>query len=611
MPSEIFVAKAMADALRNTGYKNIESAMSEIVDNSVQANAKNVFVIFKETVAASGRNNISEILFLDDGDGMSAEELGKCLAYGYSTRRNRKGIGRFGVGLPQASMHACPSVDVFSWQDGYDNCKKVFLDVEKVKSEEQKNIQDPTLEKIPSEYNKFLKYKIASLKKDFSFEKSGTAVLWKKCDRVSPKTINSLFGRLIFAFGQKFRYFLHNHLCDIYLIDYGNTSNIKKIEPNDPLLLMEDNFVLGNPDKPGIECHDKKLGFTEPIFEPYMDEATPNYDPETKSIKFPVRYFDSKSNSVKDSFVNIKFSIVRKEFYAKDAISGNPGGSEIGQHVKKLEGISIVRANREIDFGKFDFYDNVNQPQHRWWGCEIQFEPILDEAFGVANNKQHVELRYVDKEDYEVGGANENEEVLPMWLQLYSIVHNTIDAMYAKNKNTRDNARTKPEPPSASPTEEIINSVEGDNPDDSASKRAAQEHSEEEREEKASEVLKEGGVEDPTEDDVRAYLKNIANIRRRSLGRGAALFDYRFDLGTCSIDINTDHVFYNDYLAPIFEEGDTETAVAFELFIASLVKAIDETNLNEQQERQNDYLMAKWSEKLRSYIYAQQNPPSK
>lgn len=30
----------MADALRNTGYKNIESAMSEIIDNSIQWYAK-------------------------------------------------------------------------------------------------------------------------------------------------------------------------------------------------------------------------------------------------------------------------------------------------------------------------------------------------------------------------------------------------------------------------------------------------------------------------------------------------------------------------------------------------------------------------------------------
>ena len=44
MAQDIFEIKTMGDALRNTGYKNIECAMSEIIDNSVQAEAKNVFV---------------------------------------------------------------------------------------------------------------------------------------------------------------------------------------------------------------------------------------------------------------------------------------------------------------------------------------------------------------------------------------------------------------------------------------------------------------------------------------------------------------------------------------------------------------------------------------
>ena len=45
MAQDIFVIQTMGDALRNTGYKNIECAMAEIIDNSVQANAKNVFII--------------------------------------------------------------------------------------------------------------------------------------------------------------------------------------------------------------------------------------------------------------------------------------------------------------------------------------------------------------------------------------------------------------------------------------------------------------------------------------------------------------------------------------------------------------------------------------
>ena len=86
---EIVKISAMADALRNTGYKNIESAMSEIIDNSIQWYAKNVFVIVTESFNKhTGRNHISEIAFLDDGCGMDEETLGGCIwVYNKFTKR--------------------------------------------------------------------------------------------------------------------------------------------------------------------------------------------------------------------------------------------------------------------------------------------------------------------------------------------------------------------------------------------------------------------------------------------------------------------------------------------------------------------------------------------
>lgn len=87
MGASIVDIKNMGDALRNTGYKNIESAVSEIIDNSIEANAKNVFVILREGIAASGRKVVTEIGFLDNGDGMSTSILGNCLGIGASTRQ--------------------------------------------------------------------------------------------------------------------------------------------------------------------------------------------------------------------------------------------------------------------------------------------------------------------------------------------------------------------------------------------------------------------------------------------------------------------------------------------------------------------------------------------
>lgn len=595
MAKDIFVIKTMGDALRNTGYKNIECAMAEIIDNSVQADAQNILIIVSEEYnPKTGRNNISEIVFLDDGSGMSNEEIEGCLGIGYSTRTDRKGMGRFGVGLPQASLYACPAVDVYSWQGGYDNCKKVFLDINKIKSEEQTEIEDPIFSEIPEKYKKYLTYKVISNEGDkkYDFTQHGTFVIWKNCDRVIPKTVNFLFKKLDFALGQKFRYFISEGKSSIRLIHHENQDYTHEIMPNDPLMLMPNNYVLGNPENPGVISPRTNIDCTVPVFEAYTNSEYPD-----GIIPYPIKYADPETGETKESQVEIKFSIVKNIFYDKTAISGNPGQTQLGKHVKELEGISIVRANREIDFGQFDFYENVNQPEHRWWGCEIRFNPELDEAFGVANNKQHVELRRVEQNDYI------DEEVKPVWAQVYDIIHDTISAMYAANKKTRENARTVKD--ITPPTTQIINSAE-ENQESTlggATDEARENTPHEKLVEKTKEQLKEQGIENPTEEDINSYMNNKVNVVHKNLGKTAGLFDYSFELGSCLVTFNMDHIFYKTTLCEIFESIDTKTA--FELFVASLVKAVDETKMF--QEEQNDNLIAIWNEKLRRYINEQQS----
>ena len=524
---------------------------------------------------------------------MTYEEIEGCLGIGYSTRTDRKGMGRFGVGLPQASLYACPAVDVYSWQDGYNNCKKVFLDINKIKSEEQTEIEDPISAKIPKKYEKYLKYKIAADNKEYDFTQHGTFVLWKNCDRVTPKTVNFLFKKLDFSLGQKFRYFIkEGGTSNIRLIHHENEDFTHEIMPNDPLMLMEDNYVLGNPSDPGNISPGNNINCTVPVFEPYTNDEYPD-----GIIPFMVKYKDPNTEEIKESEVKIKFSKVKNIFYDQTAIPKDPGRTELGKHVKRLEGISIVRANREIDFGQFDFYENINQPEHRWWGCEIRFNPELDEAFGVANNKQHVELRRVEKDDYA------GEEVIPVWAQLYPIVHDTINAMYAANKETRKNARKLVH--IVPPAVQIINMAEEGQEEEpgSATSEVRNNTSIDILVQKTKEQLKDQGIENPTVDDINSYMNNKVNVVHKNLGRTAGLFDYSFELGSCLVTFNMDHIFYKTTLSKIFESVDTKTAI--ELLVASLVKAIDETKMS--QEEQNDNLIVTWNEKLRKYINEQQN----
>ena len=591
MARSIVDIQNMGDALRNTGYKNIESAVSEIIDNSVEAEAKNIFIILDEKInPISGRKLVNEIAFLDNGLGMATDVLEGCLCIGSTTRRARKGIGRFGVGLPQASLYACPEVEVYSWQNGIDNCQKVFLDINKVKDGDQTELADPILCPIPDKYKCFIKYK--TLLEEINFSESGTLVVWKNCDRIQPKTRGPLVERLEFALGQKFRYFISQNICSMRIICLENQENAIDIYANDPLFLMENNYVLGDPNYPGKAYIKKNSSQYEPYFEPYgMNNG---------EVVVPVKYRDKQGN-VAASSVIVRFSIVKAKFYDETAIKKglNPGHTEFGKHyASKMEGISVVRANREVDFRKFDFYDNLNEPQHRWWGCEILFTPELDEAFGVANNKQYVELKRIDPED-----IDPEEEVQPMWCQLQSVVSNTIKAMYQKNETTRRKTRTTEDTQTATVT--IINDVENDStePTTSATKDAKENTSQEELISKGKEALVEQGFEEPTDEDATIYINNSVNFQYSKMGRFGPAFDYSFQLGSAIIVINTEHELYTALLSKIYSNEEVKTT--FELFLAAFVKAVDETHY---QSEENDKLVAAWNTKLKKYIMEQLNP---
>ena len=305
---------------------------------------------------------------------------------------------------------------MYSWQTGVENAHKVYLDINKIKDGEQKEIEDPALTQIPDPYASYLHYQTLSEKYDFS--KSGTLVIWKKCDRISPKTRGPLTERLEFSLGQKFRYFIHDGVSKIKIVCDENPDVAVDVAPNDPLFLMEDNCVLCHQDDPKKVFKPGEANGIEAPFELYTAKGD-----ATGEVQIPIKYIDKNGNKAESS-VLVRFSIVKNKFYDETAFPKgiNPGKYALGKHAAKMEGISVVRARREIDFRRFDYYNVVNEPQHRWWGCEIIFTPELDEAFGVANNKQYVELKKVDVEDLDP----DEVDIPPIWDQLADTIISTI-----------------------------------------------------------------------------------------------------------------------------------------------------------------------------------------
>lgn len=352
MDFDIVPAALAVKAMRDSGYKNAAYAIAELVDNAVQARASVVEILCQEEeelVRQRTRVRLKQIAVIDNGGGMNAETLRKALQFGNGGRLNdRSGIGRFGMGLPNSSVSQAKRVDVWSWQEGQESAVYTYLDLEEIQRGEQSEVPEPKRAPVP---NIWLN-RSASAKAS----KSGTLVLWSDLDKCDWRTARSIFKNSEYTIGRIYRYFLQKGKLRLRMAAFlgkGTKCDIDDdVVPNDPLYL--------NP-VPGLPAPWDK----EPMFEahgaPQEITAIVAGEPHTVTITVSVA-----KNSARDGY--------------------NAGDEPHGKHAKNNIGVSVVRADRELELqtGWCNQYD----PRERWWGVEVNFPPALDEVFGVTNNKQ-------------------------------------------------------------------------------------------------------------------------------------------------------------------------------------------------------------------------------
>ena len=130
--------------MRNSDF-DAYSAFGEVVDNSIQAGAKNVKVRFwyQPKSPQVKQEPILKVAFGDDGSGMPADILHRCLQLGYSSRYNdRGGIGRFGVGATLAAINQCRRVEVYS-KAGQGPWLYTYVDLDEITSKPPKMLFSP------------------------------------------------------------------------------------------------------------------------------------------------------------------------------------------------------------------------------------------------------------------------------------------------------------------------------------------------------------------------------------------------------------------------------------------------------------------------------------
>lgn len=335
-------------SIRDLGYKSNLTALDELIDNSVQAGGRVIDIFLAYKPDNKSRKKPDYIIVADDGHGMHPDMIRLAVKWGGTHRPDdRSGYGRYGFGLPSACVSIGRRYSVFSKEPGQ-AWWAVTVDIDEVikKVEEGEPLSPVARQETPP----------AFVKGQIEFEKleSGTIIVIETLDRVETgfKTTSG-FDRN-----------MKEHIGVIYRKQIPTVTfqvNGDPVEPVDPLFLDEN-----------ARWHDLN-GVKAQAIEP-IDFELPGTDGRTGRVRirgawFPFNFhLKDPQGAVKRTNHNERFKIL-----------------------KDYNGILVCRAGRQIDVVRqlpWSFFTFINFDRH--WKVEIDFDPVLDEFFGVTTHKQQI-----------------------------------------------------------------------------------------------------------------------------------------------------------------------------------------------------------------------------
>ena len=343
----MFSGGMMVESMRSGPYVQSVLALAEIIDNSIEAGAKHIDILCQSKMDyGTNRTMLEEVAVADDGEGMTVDGLASALVFGNTTRRDSKGrtkgIGKFGMGLPNSSITQCRRVTVYSWTkkgEVFSTC----ADLDEIAHSNDDRLPTPVQDRIPDKW--------IGLSDTFCAE-SGTLVVWSKLDKFDWKRFSAFFNNSEHVIGRIYRRYIERKAVKIRMVDFCQNTRakeIKKFRVNDPLYLTA-------PSSTPNPWNDDSM------FEPYGEHWERKY--EISGHKVVVRY-----------------TMVKKVVRPSDQTGRTP----YGRHAAKNVGISLMRGDRELVLD-----DTIidGDSRERWWGIEVEFPPALDEVFGVTYYKQ-------------------------------------------------------------------------------------------------------------------------------------------------------------------------------------------------------------------------------
>lgn len=231
-------AEQLINALRQIGY-SFEQAVSDLVDNCVNARAKNVLIR-----AVYDDKSIQQLLVVDDGHGMTLKTLNKAMRFGAHEDAGDLSLGKFGMGMKLASFSHAKTLSVSTVSGSHVAGRR--WTVEGIS-------KNWTCSWIPAEESR---QAIEGSYLDMDLSRCGTVITWSRIDRLASSkngvgaTINQLFARLRVHLGLHFHRFLESGRLKICLdskhMDDTSVDRVTEVAPLNPFKYPE----TGSPDFP-------------------------------------------------------------------------------------------------------------------------------------------------------------------------------------------------------------------------------------------------------------------------------------------------------------------------------------------------------------------------
>ena len=348
---------------------SFQASLFELIDNSIgHGNAKKTDVRL-EWYDDSDR--LSRVAVIDNGIGMNQEQLFNALITGKSISYNQRDtIGRFGFGLKAGGLNQCRIIEVYSKMKN-DNPYYAVLDYDAFLNGKLK-ISAPNEKKIPSEF--------ADIIKDH-----GTVVIWSNLDIVQSFNQNDELEKLRYEIGRTYRKFIGEEILGVN--SDGKTIPIKN--KNKKIITINGLETLPwdplyHTKIPGFERDPRsEITYEDQLLMPIHVGEEIN-DEELKKLK----KYDELDGAYGD-VIKIRFSILPKKWRTEKG----KGDSEFNKQrwIPENEGISILRAGREVANKPMYQITGKNDTIDRWWGLEIDYPPTLDRWFQIKNVKVGLE----------------------------------------------------------------------------------------------------------------------------------------------------------------------------------------------------------------------------